>query len=114
MEIVEEEEWEGIIPVEGIILVENWEGIPYNICHFHHGFTTLHRLKDEEAKQLPADNGSSKILCSPRSRDFWHGFLRYAVYFSSPFVFPYLMYAMYVVTIIFICHIKLYTSCALF
>ena len=30
------------------------------------------------------------------------------VYFSSPFFFPYLMYAMYVVSVICICHIKLY------
>ena len=70
-----------------IILVK---GIPYNIFHFHQGFMTWHCLKYEEAKQLPGDNGGSKILCSPRSRDFRHGSLRYAVYFSSPFVFPYL------------------------
>ena len=75
---------------------------------------TWHQLKDEEVKQLPTDNGDSDILCSPRSRDLWHGSLRYAVYFSSPFVFPYLMYVMYVVAIIFIFHIKLYTLCALF
>ena len=65
MEIVEEEDWEGIIPVEGIILVEDWEGMPYNIFHFHQGFMTWHRLKDEKPKQLPADDGGSEILCSP-------------------------------------------------
>ena len=42
MEIVEEEDW------EGIILVEDWEGIPYSIFRYHHGFTTWHQLKDEE------------------------------------------------------------------
>ena len=53
-----------------------------------------------------------QILCSPKSQDFRHGPLRYASLFFIPFVFPYLMYAMYVVDIIFICYIKLYTSCA--
>ena len=42
MEIVEEEVWEGIIPVEGIILVKDWEGIPYSIFCCHHGFMTWH------------------------------------------------------------------------
>ena len=76
MEIVEEEDWEGIILVEGIIIVEDWEGILYSICHCYQGFTTWHQLKDEEAKQLPAYNRGSEILCSPRSRDFQHGSLR--------------------------------------
>ena len=53
MEIVEEEDWEGIIPVEG------WEGMPYSIFRCHQGFTTWQQLKDKEAKQLPADNGGS-------------------------------------------------------
>ena len=57
MEIVEEADWEVIIPVEGIILLKGWEGIPYSIWHCHQGFTTWHQLKDEEAKQLPVDNG---------------------------------------------------------
>ena len=84
MEIVEEEEWEGIIPVEGIILIEDSEGMPYNIFHCHQGFTTWHWLKYEEEKQLPANNGGSEILCSPRSRDFRHGSLRYANLFFIP------------------------------
>ena len=88
MEIVEEEDWEGIIPVEGIILVEDWEGMPYSILYCHHGFTTWHWIKDEEAKQLPTDNGGSEILCSPRLRDFWHGSLRYAGLFFIPICFP--------------------------
>ena len=40
MKIVEEEDWEGIILFEGIILVEDWEGMPYSICRFHQGFMT--------------------------------------------------------------------------
>ena len=74
---------------------------------------TGHQVKDKEAKQLPADNGGSKILCLPRSREFRYGSLRYAsllYYISSPFVFP----VMYVVDVIFIFRIKLYTSCPLF
>ena len=82
-------------------------------------------------KRRGGKNGGSYILCLPRSREFQHGPLRYTrscarqgqgifgmthygmpVYFSSPFVFPYLMYAMYVVAVIFFCHIKLYTYCA--
>ena len=88
MEIVEEEEWEGIILVEGIILIEDWEGMPYSIFCCHQGFMTWHRLKDEEAKQLHADNGGLKIFCLPRSRDFWHGSLRYAGLFFIPICFP--------------------------
>ena len=82
MEIVEEEDW------EGIILVEDWEGILYSISHCHQGFTTWHWLKDEEEKKLLVDNGGSKILCSPRLRDFWHGPLRYASLFFIPICFP--------------------------
>ena len=67
-----------------ILVEEYWEGMPYSICCCHQGFTTWHRLKDEEEKQLPADNGGSKILCSPRSRDFRHGPLRYASLFFIP------------------------------
>ena len=37
---------------------------------------------------LPADNGGSEILCSPRSRDFRHGPLRYASLFFIPICFP--------------------------
>ena len=58
------------------------------ICRCHLGFTTWHRLKDEEAKQLPSNNGGSKILCLPRSRDFCHGLLRYAGLFLIPMCFP--------------------------
>ena len=88
MEIVEEEDWEGIIPVEGIILVEDWKIMPYSICRFHvSGFYDMAPAKRQGGKQLPADNGGSEILCSPRSRDFWHGSLRYASLFLVPICF---------------------------
>ena len=67
MEIVKEEDWEGIIIVLGMPEKNNNKGY---ICGFHQGFTTWNRLKEEEEKQLPTDNGGLKILCSPRSRDF--------------------------------------------
>ena len=73
---------------EGIILVDDWEGMPYNIFCCHQGFTSWHRLKDEEEKQLPADNGGLEILCSPRSRDFRHGSLRYVGLFLIPICLP--------------------------
>ena len=59
MEIVDEEDWEGIILVQGMPDRNNNKGYIYR---FHQGFTTWHRLKDEEKKQLPVDNGGSRCL----------------------------------------------------
>ena len=53
MEIVDEEDWEGIILVQGMPDRNNNKGY---VCCFHQGFTTWHLLKDEEAKHLPVDN----------------------------------------------------------
>ena len=47
MEIVDEEDWEGIILVQGMPVKNNNKGC---VCCCHQGFTTWHRLKDEEAK----------------------------------------------------------------
>ena len=90
MEIVKEEDQEGIILVQGMPDRNNNKGY---ICCCHQGFMTWHLLKDEEEKHLPIDNGGSyflqthggsKILCSPRSRDFQHRPLRYASLFFIP------------------------------
>ena len=55
--------------------------------HYHDGLMTWHQLKDEEEKQLPVDNGGSEMLCSPSSRDFRYGPLRYASLFFIPICF---------------------------
>ena len=47
MEIVDEEDREGIILVQGMPERNNNKGY---ICCCHQGFTTWHLLKDEEAK----------------------------------------------------------------
>ena len=102
MENADEEDWEGIILVQGIPMRNNNKGY---ICCCHTGFTTWNQLKDEEERQLPIENGGScflqttealasyrqwrlKILCSPRSRNFWHGSLRYTNLFFIPIFFP--------------------------
>ena len=59
MEIVDEEDWEGIILIQSMPDINNNKG--YVRC-CHQGFMTWHRLKDEEAKQLPVDNGGSCCL----------------------------------------------------
>ena len=45
MEIVDEEDWEGIILVQGMLDNNNNKGY---VCCCHQGFTTWHRLKDKE------------------------------------------------------------------
>ena len=59
MENADEEDWEGIILVQGMPMRNNNKGY---VCCCHPGFTTWHRLKDEEEKQLPVDNGGSCFL----------------------------------------------------
>ena len=81
MEIVEEEDSEGIILVQGMLDRNNIKGY---VFHYHEGFMTWYQLKDEEAKQLLADNGGSEILSSPRSRNFRHEPLRCASLFFIP------------------------------
>ena len=75
-----QEDWEGIILVQGMPGINN-NNKGY-VCCYHQGFTTWHQLL------LLANNGGSEILCSPRSRDFWHGPLRYASLFFIPICFP--------------------------
>ena len=59
MEIVDEEDWEGIILVQGMLVRNNMKGY---VCCCHQGFMTWDLLKDEEAKQLPIENGGSCFL----------------------------------------------------
>ena len=53
MEIVDEEDWEGIILVQSMADRHNNKGY---VCCFHHGFTTWHLLTNEEEKHMSVDN----------------------------------------------------------
>ena len=59
MEIVDEEDQEGIILIQGMPDRNNNKGY---VCCCHQGFTTWNLLKDEEEKQLHVDNGGSCFL----------------------------------------------------
>ena len=59
MENADKEDWEGIILIQGMSMRNNNKGY---VCCCHPGFTTWHRLKNEEEKQLPVDNGGSCFL----------------------------------------------------
>ena len=66
MEIVDEEDWEGIILVQGMPDRNNNNKV--YVCCCHQGFMTWHWLKYAEAKQLPIDNGGSYFLQTMEAR----------------------------------------------
>ena len=67
MEIVDEEDWEGIILVQGMPVRNNNKGY---LFYFHQGFMTWHLLKDEEEKKLLVDNGGSSFLQTMEDRRY--------------------------------------------